>query len=518
MRKCVFFCIFAVIMRKTVLSAFVVLGGLCAAAGGVGLEYSATMRGGGSTGTFAPYMIGSWDGGRAVNASGISLEAEIHKNLDLSRRFSWDAGVDLMTGYQSAVDYARYSATDGWYTHSTRPSAAWIQQLYASVKFRGVFLSAGMRERTGWIVDSRLSSGDLIRSNNARPIPGVTAGFIDFQNIPFTNGWVQICGEINYGRMFDGGFKADRYNYYQDLLAQNLCYTYKYCYFRTKPSKPLSVTLGMQTAGFFGGKTHWYDRGVMVRSQAPGFHLKDLWEMFFPSLNNGDAYYKGSSLGSWDFNARYRLPNGDRLTAYFEWPWEDGSGIGRRNGWDGLWGIGYATDRMGWLTGAVIEYLDFRNHSGPMHYAPGDHPGTTIPVEATGGDNYFNNDMYGPYSNYGMAIGSPFLLSPVYNTDGFWAFAHNRAQGMHMAVSGRPHAEWAYALRFSWQQAWGMGRLEQHPSLKSTSLGLDLDWTPARFRGWSAKAQVAFDAGRLRGDNFGVFLAVKYAGNFTIGK
>ena len=36
-------------------------------------------------------------------------------------------------------------------------------------------------------------------------IPGVEAGFLGFQNIPFTNGWVQIGGAISYGRFTDDG-------------------------------------------------------------------------------------------------------------------------------------------------------------------------------------------------------------------------------------------------------------------------------------------------------------------------
>ena len=49
-----------------------------------------------------------------------------------------------------------------------------------------IFISAGCRELTDEVVNFELSSGGLVWSGNARPIPQVRAGFIDFVDIPFT--------------------------------------------------------------------------------------------------------------------------------------------------------------------------------------------------------------------------------------------------------------------------------------------------------------------------------------------
>ncbi|MDE6134368.1 MAG: capsule assembly Wzi family protein, partial [Muribaculaceae bacterium] len=203
------------------------------------IEYRASVIANASTGDHAPYMIGSWNRGRITGANGIWHNGEAVKHIDRNRRFSWGAGIEYLLGYGSASDYDRWNNTDqAWTNSSVRQAPARIQQLYAELKFRGVWLTAGMKNSVSGIVDGSLSSGDLVRSNNARPIPGIAAGFIDFQDIPFTNGWVQIDGEIMYGKMTDNGFRKDMFNYYDNILPLGLWYTYKRCYFRTKPSQP----------------------------------------------------------------------------------------------------------------------------------------------------------------------------------------------------------------------------------------------------------------------------------------
>ena len=503
------------IWRRAVATAMSVVCAIGVKAAPPVVEYSATVMGNSSTGDFAPYMIGSWNGGRLTRSHSALLDVEAHKSLDESRRFDYSFGAEVVTGYQSATDYARYDAASAtWTTSHERPAAIWLQQLYAEIKYRSLFLSVGMKDNQSKLLDESLSSGDLTRSNNARAIPGATVGFIDFQNIPLTNGWVQIAGEIYYGRSMDKDFVESQHNRYNGVMATDLWYTYKYCYFRTKPSKPFSVTLGMQTAGQFGGSTLYYRRGEQYAQEVRGFHFKDIFEMFLPREGTGEGYYKGNTLGTWDFKARYRLRDGKELYAYFQGPWEDGSGIGRKNGFDGLWGLEYDSGKPGLITGAAIEYLDFCNQSGPMHWAPNDAPGTDIIHNATGGDNYYNNDFYMSYSNYGMAIATPFVKAPLYNLDGQGRFAHNRSRGFHAAMRGNITSDCDYRVMVSYQKAWGTGRIPQAIAMHNTSAMAEATWRADRWLpGLSLKAQVAFDAGDLRGDNFGAMVAVKYSGS-----
>lgn len=480
------------------------------------LDYSASLTANASTGRLAPYMIGSWNYGRITGASGIWHDGAVTKRMDMSRRFSWGAGLEYLAGYGSAADYRLYSAGT-WGERGVRQASLRLHQLYGEVKYRGVYLLAGMKERRSKIVDDRLSSGDLTRSNNARPIPAIAAGFVDFQDIPLTNGWVQIDGEIMYGRMTDSSFKNKTFNHFSGVISNSLWYTYKRCYFRTKPSMSFSVTVGMQTGGLFAGNTHWYRRGESVRYENRGFHLRDIWDMFFPS-EGGEDYYKGSSLGSWDFKARYKFRNGSTLEAYFEGPWEDGSGIGRQNGFDGLWGLQYTFAKAGWVNKILVEYIDFTNQSGPIHYAPGDLDNPTLTAQATGADNYYNNDYYGPYSYYGMSIGTPFVVSPIYNAGGEPGYLYNKARGFHAAVTGNPIENISYTFMAGYQKAGGTGRRPARHLQSCTSMKLAVDWIPVPTPCLALHAEAAFDAGKLRGNNFGALIGIKYSGSLTFGK
>lgn len=508
-------------MNKSVIILFAAaVAGCMSAHAQTTVNYDATVTANASTGDFAPYFIGSLNGGKVVRATGALLDLNADVAVDRSRRFSWGAGAEVIFDISSANHYDLYDGdSQSWTMQSNRPSAAWIQQLYGEIKYRGVLLTVGQKSRGSALLDERLSSGDLTRSSNARPIPGVALGFIDFQDIPFTNGWVQIDGTVEYGRMTDAGFKRRQYNRYNYLTTEDICYTYKRCYFRTRPSERLSVTIGMQTAGQFGGSTRYYSRGKIVREDVRGFRFEDVWKMFLPTEGNGNSFYEGSTLGSWDLKARYRLRNGDEISFAFEGPWEDGSGIGRRNGTDGLWGIYYRSQRQQLVTGAGLEYLDFHNQSGPLHWTQTDRPGTTIDEHLSGGDDYYNNDTYAAYANYGMAIATPWLLAPVYNLDGFPAFAHTRARGFHAAVEGYVAPDWQYSVKYSYQHAWGRGRVPAARALTDNSMMVRMAWDAHLWApGLRFNAMVAFDAGSLRGDNFGALVSVSYSGDFNFGK
>lgn len=484
-------------------------------------EYSATVATNVSSGALAPYFIGSLNNGRFTRKSSAIADFGARVALDTARRFSWGAGVEFAGGYGHGTRYERWLPDAAvWTTHTNKAPAIWVQQLYGEIKYRGVFLRAGMKDPRSYLLDETLSSGDLTRSANARGIPGVEVGFIDFQNIPFTRGWVQIQGVIEYGKMTDDGFNHSQFNYYNGQLTGDIYYTYKRCYFRTRPSERFSVTLGMQATGVFGGWWKTYRRGEVTAQVNRGFKFRDVIDMFFPRQGTGsDGFYEGNSLGSWDFKARYRLNDGSELSFVFEWPWEDGSGIGRRNGFDGLWGLYYHSAAPALISGVGIEYLDFRNQSGAIHWAPGDTSSPTLTDEITGADDYYNNASYGAFANYGMSIGTPFLKSPAYNFNGAPYYMHNRARGVHLAVKGCFGADWDYNLRYSWQQAWGSGLIHLPYSMTDNSVMAMARWrADSLLKGLRISATVAVDAGRLRGNNTGFLLGVTYTGALTFNK
>lgn len=474
------------------------------------LNYSAEMIGAVGSGEFAPYYIMSNRHGILTQSSDALLDLRLSKNCDVERSFSYGFGAELIGGYASSTDYYRYPVG----LHSEHPANFMLQQLYGEIRYRGIFLTAGLKEYSSALVNPSLASGDLVESGNSRPIPQVRIGFNDFQDIPFTNGWVQIQGEISYGKMTDNAWLRNHYNYYDSHINQGALYTYKRCWFRTNPSKPFSATVGMQVGAFFGGTTKWYKNGVLEQEKKFSSGIKQFFKMFIPT-DGGLDYYSGSSLGSWDLKFRYRLPSCVELSAYMQKPWEDGSGIGFLNGFDGVWGVEYRSANYGIVNGVVVEYLDFTNQSGPFHWDPDDVPGSTVTSRAEGADNYYNNHEYNSYANFGMAIGSPFMVSPIYNTDGYMNFAANRIRGLHIGVEGALTSELEYKLMGGYRRSWGNGNVPFLTPKDDTSFMAEAIYTPSWLPAWCFKAAFALDYGTLMGNNTGGVITVAYFGNFS---
>lgn len=469
------------------------------------------------SGTFAPYYIASNQHGTITQAKGIQLRVQAHKPLDMSRRFSWGAGVDVMADAANATGYMLYSETSGaWEVNGQRPSAFRLQQLYGELKWRSLFMTIGLKQHGSALLNNRLASGDLVESGNARPIPEIRVGFLDFRDIPLTGGWLQLQGEVAYGKPTDSEWLRSHFNHYNHFVTTGWLYHYKRLYFRTRPECNLSVTFGMQAAGQFSGTQYYYIKGQVDWIKHDPFRLRDIVDMFLTRAD--DSYYKGNHVGSWDMKARYRLPKGDNVYAYFQWPWEDGSGIGKLNGFDGTWGLEWHKSTPGLISGLVAEVLYFMNQSGPIHCDPDDLPGSDIPVHTDGSDDYYNNYFYNGYAYYGMGIGSPVFPSPIYNTDGYMRYADTRLRGFHIGLSGEvflPGHEFSYRLLCGYREAFGSGYVPRKEPVHDTSWLIDVNWRMKRLPALSVNVQLGVDRGTMYGNQAGFKLGVAYTGSLS---
>ncbi len=481
------------------------------------VDYSVSLTAGGGSGEFSPYYISSLRGGRFTQQYNVQAEGMIKRDMSRDGRFSYGFGLDVVGGYSSVVDYERYRLSDkSWFKHQERPSAGWIQQLYGELRWRSIFVSAGAKERGSALLTNSLTSGDLTESGNARPIPQIRAGLTDFRNIPFTDGWVQIQAEAGYGKYLDDNWWRDHYNYYNYHITKNCYYNYKRVYFRTKPTERFSVTIGMQAAAMFGGSVSYYYDGKFSRSEK---QKSDLWtfvKMLIPIQDDGESFYTGNHLGSWDMRARYSMNDGKQIFAYFSFPWEDGSGIGKLNGWDGMWGLEYKSDASSLINGALVEYLDFTNQSGPLHFNPSDFEGTTIPDHVSGSDDYYNNISYNSYAYYGMSVGTPAIMAPIYNTNGYIAYKANAMRGFHVGVEGCILPGLEYRVKGGYRKAWGSGYVLLPRPLHLTAVMLEANWRPAGISGLSVNGRLELDRGNMPCNAFGAMLTVRYDGIFNL--
>ena len=481
-------------------------------------EFGALLNTGNSE--LAPYYISSNQGGYITQKTSALAYASIHHAMNNSSRLSWSAGLTLIGGYTSSAGYERYKGNGQFEVQKQHPARVWLQEAYVKGKYRSIFVVAGQDYKQSPIVNGSLSSGDLVWSYNARPPVGVRAGFIDFQNIPYTKGWVQLQGEFGYFRQFDDKWLENHYNYYNHFITTDTWLHYKSLHFRTNPNKPFVFTIGAQSTCQFGGTADYYEDGQLTRTVKMDADAKAFWRTFIAGSGGnsaGDSFVEGNHLGTWDIALEHGIKDTDKtLRLYTQWLWEDGSGIGKMNGFDGLWGLEYC-ERLGQplIAGAVIEYIDFTNQSGPIHWTPNDRPGTPITSHSSGADDYYNNYIYNGYQSRGMSIGSPFVKSPLYNQDGYMRYRDNVMRGFHAAIRGWLYDHWSYRLMGSYRKAWGTPLIPRAGSVDDLSMMLQVNYHPGNFLGWLFSASVAMDHGTLYGNNWGAMLRISYSGMFN---
>lgn len=478
---------------------------------------------GSGDGNFAPLYLRSNRFGKISQAQNAQIDIRTGHNLDLSKKFDFAWGVEALGGYSNRVDYRKWNSETGeWTDNPQRPALIWLQQLFAEIKWRGLFLSVGLKDRGSYFVDNSLSSGDLIWSGNSRAIPEVRIGFVDFQNIPFTRNFLQFDVCLSYGKFADADWVNSHFDYYNGKRNPNPLWTYKRIALRTNPEKPFFFHAAIQMTGIFGGMTYYYSDGKMTEAVDNYNGAQDFIKILLPFWSDSrEGYRVGDTKGTWDFAAQYRFKTGESLRAYVQWPWEDSSGIIKKNGFDGLWGIEFKTGRRSIVTGVVAEYIDLTHMSGPLIYDPNHfntpENGFNLPNKVGGRDGYYNNSYYRPYVNYGFNMGTPMVQGLLFYTgdepyvkdDGFLPYF--RVRGFHLALSGAIGANFDYVIKYSHRKAWGdTNKLTLIHPTEGDSFMAGFEYTVPALPGLSFGASIAVDHGSMPNNSYGALLTVNY--------
>lgn len=84
--------------------------------------------------------------------------------------------------------------------------------------------------------------------------------------------------------------------------------------------------------------------------------------------------------------------------------------------------------------------------------------------------------MYNGWANYGMAIGTPFTKSPIYNTDGYMRFTDNRVRGFQLGADGRIGTQVDWRALFSYRTSWGTPFLPAPRKRHDTSMMVEASY------------------------------------------
>lgn len=253
-----------------------------------------------------------------------------------------------------------------------------VQQLYAEVKYRSLSLLVGSKNYEPQLVDAELSSGELLFSGNARPIPQVRAGIMDFQPLRFVNDWVGIRGYLSYGKFTDSRWQehwaapGSRYS-----KGAMLCTRSIWLKGGDEDRYPLVFNIGLDMATQFAGTIYNpdpYAAGQHVDKLKMPSGFKSWIKALIPMPGDDDVVasestnVEGNTLGTWNFSLEW-IPDADwSVKAYWQHMFEDHSMMWIQFPWkDGLWGVeAYLPDNP-FVDKIVCEYLYSKFQSGPVY-------------------------------------------------------------------------------------------------------------------------------------------------------
>lgn len=470
------------------------------------LNYRVEVNGAASSGDNAPFWFtNNRYGLSSHHATSGYLRAGIGRQIEQDAQRNWRVGYGL--------DVAALAGKD---------SRVVLQQLYADIQWKALRLSVGQKEHPLEMKNQRLSSGGLTTGVNARPLPQVRLELPDFLSIPGTGGWLALKAHLAYGAYTDNSwqrhFNAGDTRY---IYSANSLYHSKAGFLRigNRERFPLSLMGGIEMSCQFGGEAwNLLDRfdhadGSFDRHQKMGSGLKQFWEAFIPGgndSNDGDYHNaSGNHLGSWHLGLDY-AGHGWSARAYAEHFFEDHSQMFWQYGWkDMLWGIEATLPSNPWIETVLYEYVRLDDQSGSVY-----HDATpTLPEQVSAMDDYYNHHVYGAWQHAGFTMGTPLIVSPLYNADIRRIHCHHtRVRAHHFGLSGKPCAQASWRVLYTHEQSLGTYLSPIDEPEYGNFLLVEGTYRPQWCQGLQFTASYGMNGGKLLGKSHGAMLSVAFSG------
>ena len=422
------------------------------------------------------------------------IKLGLKTNLSTTKNIDYDYGFDV-------VD-----------RQSNRTNKLYLHQAYLRLKLYFVNFQAGSMEEKFGNQDSSLSSGGLLWSGNARPMPKVSILIPDYTSVPFTRGYLEFKGGISHGWFGDNQFVKDSWLHH------------KYFYLQLGGRLPVHLNYGFHHFAQWGGESTDPSIGKLPRN------FSDFLRVFYSEHGDDNAISfeqlnaLGNHLGSRNFGLDLDFTK-VKTGVYWQTIIEDSSGMEFRNIKDGLWGIYIHTkDRDRLINGLVYEFINTTDQSGNNDsYWILDGVKYFYPVPGgkyhwpIGNDNYFNNGIYQfGWTFHDMTIGTPLITSPAILkiTDGENDYVrNNKVTGHHFGLEGK-YRFLTYKLLGTFYLNYGTpynpfeSAIQQYSFLLQTQIVDKLPW------GFSASLALGIDHGELYGNNAGFRLSLSKKGSF----
>ncbi len=373
----------------------------------------------------------------------------------------------------------------------TQENKVLVNELYLSVRFKNILLDIGAKNDAIAWHNLSSSNGSIIKSINARAMPGVNIKTNNFIILPFATSWLEI--------------KANFAHYFMDdtRFVDNTNLHHKSLHFKTTLSPTFEIIAGLDHYVQWGGTSPQY--GEQPSS------LSDYIKVVFgaeggDSATQNDQFNAlGNHVGAYLLQFNYNKEN-IGLNFYYSHPFEDTSGREMTNWQDGLYGIFVDFKKNKSLVNSVLlEFTHTKNMSN-------------IPRSASGADNYFNNGIYkSGWTYHGNTIGSPYFTPKSVDENGITSgvvLGDNRFAAFNIGANG--HLKWfpyKIMLSHTTYYGWFNQEYEQYPVQISGILDIVIPQDVFKLP-FDVSASFAFDSGTYRPQNFGAFLSITKTGSF----
>ena len=308
-----------------------------------------------------------------------------------------------------------------------------FNQLYLKFNKNNYYIQVG--KKSNRFKFNNLSSGSLVESSNAEPIPKILLGNADYRAINFFSMNFQYLIKIGHGWI-----KSPEYIKNPFLHEKSL-------YIRKKISENSSFKMGLNHMAIWAGETKNHGKQPS--------EISDFFRIFFAlpgsenSIKEEQKNSLGNHIGAWTFSYKKKYKD-MTFMFYLEHPFEDESGARWiLNKFDGLYGININQKQSSYISKFTYEYINTMNQSGSE--------GATD--STYGWDNYHNHYIYqSGWTNNGRVIGTPlFTLGSNKGrySDGQYII-NNRLRAHHFGLQGSISKKFHYKTLFTYSVNFGI--------------------------------------------------------------
>lgn len=358
-------------------------------------------------------------------------------------------------------------------------------QAYAGIRIKPLEIHLGSREEFYGLNDSTLSIGNLFYGNNARPIPKFVIQTHDWIKAPFLKNTISFKAYLAHGWLEEARYQSKAF------LHQ------KYFYLRLNFLKNrLLLTGGLHH------NAQWAGENLEQGTQQPA-SISDFTRILFAASGGKNATKDdqlnalGNHVGSYDLSASFRFKQ-FTIRNYWQFLWEDKSGLTPFNWRDGLIGISVKSNEdRGIIRGFNLEIIR-TNSQDAIKYAD---DGTEI-VEP---DNFFNNSLYqSGWTFQKRMIGNPIflILNPGTQSN---SLVKNMVNGYNIAMEGSI-GQLGYRLNHRYSKNRGLYREIFSPALESKSIGGELQF---KLKKSHFNLRGVFEWGNYPGKNAGIIFTYR---------